>query len=37
MPCATASVKIVGAEGLDFGASIRAAPSSSEYSVCVWR
>ena len=37
MPWASASVKIVGAVGLDFGASMRAAPSSSEYSVCVWR
>src|SRR5215212_3875934 len=37
IPWATASVKIVAAPGFDLGASIRAAPSSSEYSVWVWR
>src|SRR4029079_2523318 len=37
MPWARASVKIVGAVGLDRGASIRAAPSNSEYSVWVCR
>ena len=34
---APASVKIVGASGWYFGASIRAAPSSNEYSECTWR
>jgi hypothetical protein len=29
--------KIVGDEGLEAGASMRAAPSSSEYSECTWR
>src|SRR4051812_34198112 len=37
MSWASASVNTVGAVGLDFGASIRAAPSNREYSVCVWR
>ena len=37
MPRRWASVKIVGAPGLDFGASMRAAPSSSEYSECTCR
>src|SRR5262249_43195285 len=37
IPARSASLKIVGAWGLDRGASIRAAPSSSEYSEWVWR
>src|SRR3954452_3726753 len=37
MSWASASVNTVGALGLDFGASIRAAPSNNEYSVWVWR
>ena len=37
MPCRTASVKIVGAWGFERGASIRAAPSRSEYSEWVCR
>jgi hypothetical protein len=37
IPWASASVKIVAAPGFDFGASMRAAPSRSEYSVWVCR
>src|SRR5881392_4034800 len=37
IPSRAASLKIVGAFGLERGASIRAAPSSREYSEWVWR
>src|SRR5436190_16425299 len=37
IPSRRASLKIGGACGVDLGASIRAAPSSREYSECVCR
>src|SRR5512134_1950066 len=37
MPSRCASLKIVGAPGLAAGGSMRAAPSSSEYSEWTWR
>src|SRR6266516_1863009 len=37
IPSRAASLKMVGAFGFERGASMRAAPSSREYSVCVWR
>src|SRR5580765_7472245 len=37
IPSRASSLKIVGAFGLERGASIRAAPSSREYSEWVWR
>src|SRR5436190_22231072 len=37
IPSRAAWLKMVGAFGFERGASMRAAPSSREYSVCVWR